>query len=63
MNFSDLLVAVGLALVFEGAAYALFPNPMRKAMDQILSLPQAKIRTIGLFTAFFGFALVWLVKS
>ena len=63
MDYLDLFAALGLALVIEGAAYALFPDAMRKMMDQILSLSVANVRTIGLITAFAGFAIVWLVRS
>jgi uncharacterized protein YjeT (DUF2065 family) len=63
MDFSDLFAALGLALVLEGAAYTLFPDAMRKMMEQILALPIANVRSIGLFTAFTGVALVWLVRS
>jgi uncharacterized protein YjeT (DUF2065 family) len=63
MDFSDLFAALGLALVLEGAVYTLFPDAMRKMMEQILALPIANVRTIGLFTAFTGVALVWLVRS
>jgi uncharacterized protein YjeT (DUF2065 family) len=63
MDFYDLFVGLGLALVLEGAAYTLFPDAMRKMMQQILALPVANVRAIGLFTAFTGFALIWLVKS
>ncbi|MBH89846.1 MAG: ubiquitin-binding protein [Magnetovibrio sp.] len=63
MDYLDLFAALGLALVLEGAAYALFPDAMRKMMEQIIALPVTNIRTIGLFAAFAGFALVWLVKS
>jgi uncharacterized protein len=63
MDFLDLFAALGLALVLEGAAYTLFPDAMRKMMEQILALPVANVRTIGLFAAFTGFALIWLVRS
>ena len=63
MDLSDLFAALGLALVLEGAAYTLFPDAMRKMMEQILALPVANVRTIGLLTAFTGVALVWLVRS
>ena len=63
MDIPDLFAALGLALVLEGAAYTLFPDAMRKMMEQILALPVANVRTIGLFTAFTGVALVWLVRS
>ena len=63
MDFSGLFAALGLALVLEGAAYTLFPEAMRKMMEQILALPVANVRAIGLFTAFTGVFLVWLVRS
>ena len=63
MDFSDLFAALGLALVLEGAVYTLLPDAMRKLMEQILALPVANVRTIGLFTALVGFALIWLVRS
>jgi uncharacterized protein YjeT (DUF2065 family) len=63
MGFSDLFAALGLALVLEGAAYTLFPDAMRKMMEQILALPVASVRSIGLLTAFTGVVLVWLVRS
>jgi hypothetical protein len=63
MDFSDLFAALGLALVLEGVAYSLFPDAMRKMMQQLLALPVANVRTIGLCTAFAGFALVWLVRN
>lgn len=63
MDFLDLFAALGLALVLEGAAYTLFPNAMRKMMEQILALPVVNVRTIGLLTAFTGFAVVWFVRS
>ncbi len=63
MDFSDLFAALGLALVLEGAGYTLFPDAMRKMMEQILALPVANVRSIGLLTALTGIVLVWLVRS
>ena len=63
MDFLDLFAALGLALVLEGAAYSLFPDAMRKMMQQLLALPVANVRAIGLFTAIAGLAVVWLVRN
>ena len=63
MDYLDLFAALGLALVLEGAAYALFPETMRKMMEQILALSVADVRTIGLLTAIAGLTLVWLVRG
>ena len=60
---TDLVTALGLALAIEGILYALFPDAMRKMMAQILSLPQATIRTAGLLAATVGVAIVWLMRG
>ncbi len=63
MEFSDLFVALGLALVLEGAAYALFPEAMRNMMTQVLTLPVPNVRFVGLVAAVIGLGVVWLVRG
>lgn len=63
MGFSDLFAALGLALVLEGVAYALFPDAMRNMMAQVLALPVANIRFVGLVAACLGVGFVWLVRG
>ncbi len=63
MEFSDLFAAFGLALVLEGAAYALFPDAMRKMMAQVLELAPSNMRTVGLVVAVVGVTIVWLVRG
>ncbi len=63
MEFSDLFAAFGLALVLEGAAYALFPDAMRKMMAQVLELAPSNMRTVGLIAALLGVTIVWLVRG
>jgi len=60
---SDFWVALGLMLVMEGAAYALFPTRMREALSQILSAPEGIIRALGLAAAILGVGLVWLIRG
>ena len=60
---TDLITALGLALAIEGVLYALFPDAMRKMMAQILSQPQATIRSAGLLAAMIGVVIVWLVRG
>ncbi|MEE4350013.1 MAG: DUF2065 domain-containing protein [Pacificimonas sp.] len=56
----NLVVAIGLALALEGAAYALFPDAMRKAAATLFSMGERQVRIAG--TAAFGFgALVVLI--
>jgi uncharacterized protein len=63
MDFSDLFAALGLALVLEGVAYALFPDAMRNMMAQVLALPASNMRFVGLVAAVIGLGVVWLVRG
>ena len=60
---SDLIVALGLVFVIEGALYALFPNAMQRVMSQALDLPATSLRTMGLIAAIVGFVVVWAVRA
>lgn len=55
---SDLLAAIGLALVLEGAAYALFPDAMRKAAAMLFTQGENVVRIAGLGAVVIGVAIV-----
>ncbi|MGY9002124.1 MAG: DUF2065 domain-containing protein [Rhodospirillales bacterium] len=59
----DLLTALGLVLVIEGAVYALFPDAMKRITTQMLQVPSTSLRSAGLFAAVIGFGVVWLVRG
>ncbi|UCH73884.1 MAG: DUF2065 domain-containing protein [Rhodospirillales bacterium] len=58
-----LLAALGLYLVIEGAALALFPDGIRRMMALVQQLPPATLRTFGLAAATLGVIIVWLVRG
>ena len=60
---SDILVALGLVLVLEGALYALFPEFMKQMAAQAQAIPRDTLRTVGVVAAGFGLALVWMVRG
>lgn len=60
---SDLITALGLALVIEGALYALFPGPMQRLLARALAEPETHLRWAGLIAAAVGVAIVALVRS
>lgn len=60
---TDFWVALGLVLVIEGVAYALFPEAMQRMMHMALATPPATLRRIGLVSALIGFTVVWLIKG
>lgn len=60
---SDLIVAVGLVLVIEGALWALFPAGMKRMMEQLMQVSPEFLRRAGLGAAAAGLAIVWLVRG
>jgi len=60
---NDLLTALAIALFIEGAAYALFPHAMKKAMLQVLAQPASTVRSVGLAVALTAVVLVWFLRA
>ena len=60
---SELVVAIGLVLVIEGALYALFPGGMQRMMQQIQEVAPSTLRAIGLAGAVIGLAIVWIMRG
>ncbi len=60
---SDILAALGLVLVLEGALYALFPEFMKRMAAQAQAIPVETLRTVGTVAAGFGVVLVWMVRG
>ena len=60
---NDLWAALGLVLVLEGAAYALFPAKMTDMMRQIPDIPVAALRIMGMIAVAIGWLVVWLVRG
>lgn len=58
----DLLTALGLVLIIEGALYALATAAMRRMMIQALALPEDLLRRAGLTAAVVGTLLVWIAR-
>ncbi|HEY4545636.1 MAG TPA: DUF2065 domain-containing protein [Pedomonas sp.] len=59
----DFFSALAVALILEGAAYALFPDAMRRMIVQVLATPDRIVRAAGLAAAFIGLILLWLARS
>ena len=57
----NLVVAIGLALALEGAAYALFPDQMRRAAATLFSLSERDIRLAGTAAFAMGAVVVLVV--
>ncbi len=60
---TELITALALVLVIEGALYALFPEAMQRMMARAMELPPAALRYGGLALAVVGVAVVWMVRG
>ncbi|MCH7540190.1 MAG: DUF2065 domain-containing protein [Proteobacteria bacterium] len=60
---SELITALGLVLVIEGALYALFPDGMKRMMALVLNQPAGSLRTAGVVAAGLGVGIVWLLRG
>jgi uncharacterized protein len=60
---TDLLTALGLMFVIEGAMYALFPDGMRNMMARVMPLPSSQLRGFGFVMAIFGFVIVGVLRG
>lgn len=60
---SDLVVALGLVLVIEGAFYALAPLTVKKLAALAVETHEQQLRIGGLVAIAFGFGIVWIVRS
>ncbi|MEQ8666438.1 MAG: DUF2065 domain-containing protein [Rhodospirillales bacterium] len=63
VGFTDLIVAIGLAVALEGAVYALFPDRMKKMLLQVLAMPPSTLRAGGVLAAVTGVVIVWMVRG
>lgn len=59
----DLLTALGLMFVLEGAMYALQPDGMKRMMERVIGMPSGQLRVAGLFFAAFGFVIVAVLRG
>jgi uncharacterized protein len=59
----DLLTALALVLVLEGALWAIAPDGMKRAAVVALSMANQQLRTGGLVAVALGVLLVWLMRG
>ena len=59
---TDFLAALALVFVIEGALYSLFPDAMKRMMEQVISLPSSLLRSVGLAAAGLGVGAIWLIR-
>jgi uncharacterized protein len=60
---TDFLAAVGLVFVIEGLVFAAFPNAAKRAVAAMIVTPDQGLRVIGIASALFGLAVLWMVRG
>jgi uncharacterized protein len=60
---SDFLAAIALVFVIEGLIFAAFPEAAKRAVAVMTQTPDQGLRLVGLLSAAFGLALLWLVRG
>ena len=60
---SELLSALGLAIVIEGLAYAAFPEQMKKMLASVQAMPASTIRAVALACAAVALVLLWFIRG
>jgi uncharacterized protein YjeT (DUF2065 family) len=63
IGWSDLGLALGLAIFIEGVVYTLFPGVLHKIMVSLAQKPAASLRPFGLMGAFIGLLIIWFIKG
>ncbi len=59
----DFLSALCLVFIIEGALYALFPDGMKRMIEQALVLPASWLRRAGFASTLLGLAALWLIRG
>lgn len=60
---NDLIAGLGVALVLEGALWALAPNAARKMLAEMALVANSRLQPIALAVAAAGVFLVWMARS
>jgi uncharacterized protein len=58
--FEKAILAIGLVLALEGAAYALFPSLLKNMLAAVKQMSDNNLRFGGLAALLIGIILVWL---
>ncbi|MDX2307552.1 MAG: DUF2065 domain-containing protein [Hyphomicrobium sp.] len=60
---SDLIVALGLMLVFEGLIWALVPGFAKRALEMVSDTPPATLQAFAWGAVAAGVGIVWLIRG
>lgn len=62
-DFTLFLSALGLAFMLEGLPYILFPEQMRRVLQQLDEQGAPSLRRMGLTALCLGLLILWLARG
>ena len=63
MDFKYFLSVIGLVLIIEGSPYFLFPEKLKKFLEQIINISDGYLRVFGLVVMLAGLVVLYLSKN
>jgi uncharacterized protein YjeT (DUF2065 family) len=63
LNWSDLLAALAIVFVIEGALPFLSPAAMRRLLRRVADMEERELRLGGLFSMLVGLVILYTVRS
>ena len=62
-RLQEFVIAIGLFFVLEGLIYAALPGGIKRMAQELPSIPDHTLRTVGTIVMALGVLIVWFVKS
>ena len=60
---NEFIIAIGLIFFVEGLFLAIFPSRIKSIFELIKTIPENKLRGLGLLFLIIGFIIIWYIKS
>jgi len=63
MNWTDLFSALALVMIIEGIIPFISPQGYKKSMQQMLAMPESKLRVVGLSLMLVGAISLFFIRG
>jgi uncharacterized protein YjeT (DUF2065 family) len=63
MNWTELFSALALVMIIEGIIPFISPQGYKKSMQQMLAMPESKLRVVGLSLMLVGAILLFFIRG
>ena len=63
MNWTELFSALALVMIIEGIIPFISPQGYKKSMQQMLAMPESKLRVVGFSLMLVGAILLFFIRG